>query len=56
MRAILSRTTTDIIKSKILSPNISQIVLDVYVTPMEFAEIITKYDSKEFKIDIKPIK
>ena len=49
MKAILSRTTTDIIKSKILSPRLSQLVFDVYITPKEFAEIIEKFDEEEFE-------
>ena len=53
MKAILSKSTTDIMKSKILSPRLSQLVFDVYITPREFAEIIEKYDQKEFEIEIK---
>lgn len=52
MKAILSKSTTDIIKSKILSPQLSQLVIDVYISPSEFAEIVEKYDQKEFDITI----
>ena len=52
MKAILSKSTTDIMKSKILSPSLSQLVFDVYISPKEFAEIIEKYDQKEFEFDI----
>lgn len=48
----MSKTTTDITKSKILSPHISQLVFDVYITPTEFAKIIETYDEKEFEINI----
>lgn len=52
MKAVLSKSTTDIMKSKILSPNLSQLVFDVYISPREFAEIVEKYDQKEFNIEI----
>ncbi len=52
MKAILSQTTTDQIKSKILSPLVSQLVFDVYITPSEFARIVEKYDQKEFELEI----
>lgn len=52
MKAILAKTTTDIMKSKILSPSLSQLVFDVYITPSQFAEIIEKYDQKEFEITV----
>ena len=52
MKAILSKSTTDIMKSKILSPVLSQLVFDVYIGPKEFAEIVEKYDQKEFDITI----
>lgn len=55
MKAILSKSTTDIIKSKILSPQLSQLVFDVYISPTEFAEIVEKYDQKEFEIEIKEV-
>lgn len=52
MKAILARTTTDKIKSKILSPQISELVVEVYITPSEFAKLIEEYDGKEFEIVI----
>ena len=39
-------------KSKILSPNLSQLVFDVYITPREFAEMVEKYDGKEMEVSI----
>lgn len=53
MKAILAKTTTDIIKSKIRSPQLFELVLEVYGTPQQFADIITKYDNKEMEIEIK---
>lgn len=55
MKAILSKTTTDQMKSKILSPSLSQLVFDVYITPREFAEIVDIYDNREFELEIEPI-
>lgn len=52
MKAILSKTTTDQIKSKVLSPEVSQLVLDVYITPSELAKIIETYYEKEMELDI----
>lgn len=52
MKAILSKTTTDMMKSKILSPVLSQLVFDVYISPSEFARIIENYDEKEFELTI----
>lgn len=52
-QAVLTKTTADLHKSKILSPQVVQLVLDVYMTPTEFAKIIEKYDESEFKVEIK---
>ena len=52
MKAILSKTTTDQLKSKILSPQLSQLVFDVYITPSEFAHLIEQYNETEFEIII----
>lgn len=51
--AILAKTTTDMMKSKILSGELSQLVLDVYMTPQDFAELISQYNEEEFIIEIK---
>jgi hypothetical protein len=53
MKAILSRTTSDMTKSKIKSPRLAEFVLEVYITPTEFAKIIEKYDDKVFEIEFK---
>ena len=56
MKAILSLTTKDEIKSRVMSPHLSQLVFDVYITPTEFAKIIEKYDGKEFEVIIDKTK
>ena len=56
MKAILSKTTTDLMKSKIKSPMLSELVFEVYITPTEFAKIIEEYDEKEFNLTIDKIK
>ena len=53
LRAILSKTTTDKIKSRILSSDVAELVYDVYLKPSEFAEIIEKYEDKEFILEVK---
>lgn len=53
MKAILSKTTTDMVKSKIKSPRLAELVLEVYISPTEFAKIIEKYDDKVFEIEFK---
>jgi len=51
-KAILSRSTTDQIKSKILSPELSQLVFDVYITPTEFSKLIELNYEREFTLSI----
>ena len=51
--AVLSRTTTDKLKSKVQSPELVELVLDVYMTPQEFAGIVEKYFEDSFMIEIK---
>ena len=53
MKCVLSKSTTDQIRSKIKSPQLSELVFECYITPKEFAQIIEKYDGKEFEVDIK---
>ncbi len=52
MKAILSLTTKDELKSKVLSPHLSQLVFDVYITPTEFAKIVEENDGCAFEIRI----
>ncbi len=54
-RAILSKTTTDQIKSKLLSTELAQIVLDVYMTPKQYAELIEMSFEKELEVEIKSL-
>jgi len=53
IKAILSRTTTDKIKSRILSDELAELVFECYITPEEFAKLIKDYFDKEFWIEIK---
>ena len=52
MRAILAKGSLDQHKSKLLSKYSFQLVMDIYGTPQDFADIISRYDEKEFKITI----
>ena len=52
-KAILSRTTTDQVKSKVLSPELCQLVLDCYLSPSEFAQLLEKYFEREFVVEVK---
>lgn len=51
-RAILSRTATDMIKSKVLSPDLCQIVLDCYMTPEQYAQLLSNCFEKEFVVEV----
>lgn len=55
MKALLSKSATGNIRSKILDPkyNTAEIVLEVSLSPKEFAELVSKYDEKEFDLEIK---
>lgn len=55
MRCILSKSATGNLRSKILDPkyNTAEIILEVQLTPVEFANFISKYDDKEFDISIE---
>ncbi len=52
-QAILSKTTTDKIKSKILSPELGELVFECYMTPSQFSEMVEKYFEKGFIIEIR---
>jgi len=52
MKAILAKTTTDIHKSKIRSSELSELCLELYISPSEFAQILEKYDDEEFEITL----
>lgn len=48
--AVLSKTTTDQVKSKIMSPEYVQLVLDVYMTPQAYADFMSRYFEDSFEI------
>lgn len=54
MKAILSKSATGNLRSKILDPkyNTCEIILEVQLTPIEFATLVKKYDEKEFDIEL----
>ena len=52
MRVVLAKSTTDRIKSKILSPQVCELVFEVYMSPQEFATLLDNYFDKEFNISI----
>lgn len=53
VRAILSKTTTDQIKSRLKSPQLAELVFEVYITPEQFSQLVSKYYDKEFELEIK---
>lgn len=52
-KAVLSRSTTDKIKSKLSSTEMAELVFDVYTTPKEFAALIEDWFDREFIIEVK---
>lgn len=54
MKAILSKSTTGNLRSKILDPkyNTCELILEIQCTPSEFAKLITEYDEESFDITI----
>ena len=52
VKAVLSKTTTDQQKSRLLSPQLSHLVFDVYITTYEFEQIITQFSEKEFELTL----
>lgn len=54
MKAILSKSSMGRIRSKILDPKYktAELILEVYISPAEFAALITQYDEKEFILTI----
>lgn len=51
-KAVLSRTTTDKMKCKLVSPELGELVFDAYMTPDQFADLVKKYYEEEFTIEI----
>ncbi len=52
-QAVLSKTSTDILKSKQMSNVLVQVVLDAYLSPSEWADFITKFYDKEIEVEVK---
>lgn len=52
-QAVLSKTSTDSMKSKQLSNTLVQIVLDAYLSPSEWAVFVDKFYDKEMEVEIK---
>ena len=54
MRALLAKTATGTLRSKIIDPkyNTAELVFEVNITPTEFAKIVEKYDEEEFTLEI----
>lgn len=52
MRAILAKTTTDLHKSRIKSSQLAELVLECYIKPKEFANLIENFDASEFEFEI----
>ena len=55
MKAILSKSATGNIRSKILDPKYHtvELVLEVQQSPIEFAKMVEEYSEKEFEVTIK---
>jgi len=52
-QAVLSKTTTDMLKSKMLSPQVTQVVIDAYISPDQWAEFVKKFYDVEFEVEVK---
>lgn len=53
LKAVMSKTTTDMMKSKQLSPDVVQLVLDVYMSPEQWAEFVNKFYDVGFEVEVK---
>lgn len=55
MKAILSKSATGNIRSKILDPkyHTAELILEVQLSPTEFAKILEDFIDKEFEVIIK---
>lgn len=52
-QAVLSKTTTDILKSKQMSNILVQVVLDAYLNPDQWAEFVKRFYDVEFEVEVK---
>ena len=55
-QASLSKSKEGQIKSKVVSTELCQIVLDLTMTPRQYANFVSKFFDDEFTIEIKEIK
>ena len=51
-KAILSRYNNDNMKSKIMNEQHVQLVLDAYMNPAQFAELIETYNEIDFFVEV----
>lgn len=52
-QAVLSKTSTDVLKSKQMSNILVQVVLDAYLSPDQWAEFVKKFYDVEFEVEVK---
>ena len=54
MKAVFTKSATGAIKSKIVDPRygVAELVLQVSISPAEFAKLVTEYDESEFELTI----
>jgi len=52
LHAYLTKTTTDDLQSRVMSDKVSRIVLDCYMTPDEFAQLVGKYFNSTDGFDV----
>lgn len=53
LKAVMSKTTTDMLKSKQRSKDLVELVLDIYCSPEQWAEFVSKYFDVEFEVEVK---
>jgi len=51
-QAILSKKTNDEIRSKILNQQSVQLILDVYMTPQQYASFVDTYFNEVFEMTL----
>lgn len=51
-QAVLAKTTTDNVKSKLMSNKLAELVFHVYITPSQYGELIEKGFDKQFSLEI----
>lgn len=53
LKAVMSKTTTDMLKSKQRSKELVELVLDVYISPEQWAEFVSRFYDVEFEVEVK---